>query len=258
MFKTLRIFVLLSILAIVAAGSWRTQTNSVQWKYTLPVNVYPINGDGSAAAEAYLRTVSLDDFKPIAAFMQAQASRYGRDAKASIEVRLGQPIPALPPAPPVHGGALEVVVWSLKMRWWAYRHGETVGPGPQVKLYLLYFDPAQTQRLDHSTALQKGLVGRVKVFASAAMARQNNIVIAHEFLHTLGATDKYDFANNQPVFPDGYAEPQRAPLWPQVFAEVMAGRTPLTDTEAELPASLNRVVIGEKTAREINWLPATR
>lgn len=257
MFKTLRIFVLLSILAIVAAGSWRMQTNSVQWKYTLPVNVYPINGDGSAAAEAYLRTVSLDDFKPIEAFMQAQASRYGRDAKASIEVRLGQPIPALPPAPPVHGGVLEVVVWSLKMRWWAYRHGETVGPGPQVKLYLLYFDPAQTQRLDHSTALQKGLVGRVKVFASAAMARQNNIVIAHEFLHTLGATDKYDFANNQPVFPDGYAEPLRAPLLPQVFAEVMAGRTPLTDTAAELPPSLNRVVIGEKTAQEINWLPAT-
>lgn len=256
MFKALRIFILLTILAAVAAGTWRTQTSAVQWKYTLPVNVYPINGDGSAAAEAYLRTLSVDDFKPIEAFMQAQASRYGRDAKASIEVRLGQPIPVQPPPPPVHGGVLDVVLWSLKMRWWAYRHGETVGPGPQVKMYLLYFDPAQTKRLDHSTALQKGLVGRVNVFASAAMARQNNIVIAHEFLHTLGATDKYDFANNQPIFPDGYAEPQRVPLLPQAYAEIMAGRTPLTRTEAELPASLNRVLIGEKTAREINWLPA--
>ena len=86
-------------------------------------------------------------------------------------------------------------------------------------------------------------------------ARQNNIVIAHEFLHTLGATDKYDFANNQPVFPDGYAEPQRVPLLPQSYAEIMAGRPPLTHTEAEIPASLNRVLIGEQTAREINWQP---
>lgn len=256
MFKAIRIFVLLSVLAIVAAGTWRTQTNSVQWKYTLPINLYPINADGSAATEAYVQTLSVDAFKPIEAFMQAQASRYGRDNQASITVRLGPHIRALPPAPPVGGSALAVMVWSLKMRWWSWRQGATSGPGPQVKIYLLYFDPAHTRRLGHSTALQKGLVGRVNVFAAADMARQNNIVIAHEFLHTLGATDKYDLANNQPVFPDGYAEPQRVPLWPQLFAEIMAGSTPLTQGHAELPASLNRVLIGEKTAQEINWLPA--
>jgi hypothetical protein len=34
----------------------------------------------------------------------------------------------------------------------------------------------------------------------------------------------------------------------------MAGRIPITETQSEIPFNLKRVVIGEKTAREINWL----
>jgi hypothetical protein len=257
MFKAIRITLLLFILAIVAATTWRSQATAVKWKYTLPVNVYPINGDGSAAAQAYMRTLTADDFKAIEAFMQSEAARHGRGgASPPVEVRLGEPIDAAPPPAPVRGSRLEVAAWSLKMRWWAYRHGQTTGPGTQVKMYLLYFDPARTQRLDHSVALQKGLIGLVKVFASAGMAAQNNVVIAHEFLHTLGATDKYDLSTGQPLFPEGYAEPHREPLWPQRFAEVMGGRIPLAADKAEQPAGLNRALIGEQTAREIRWLPA--
>ena len=50
MFKTIRIIVLLLILLAVAAGAWRAKTRSVEWKYTLPVNIYPINADGSAVS----------------------------------------------------------------------------------------------------------------------------------------------------------------------------------------------------------------
>ena len=85
------------------------------------------------------------------------------------------------------------------------------------------------------------------------MARQNNDVIAHEFLHTLGATDKYEAATNQPLFSDGYADPDLSPLLPQHFAEIMAGRTPLSKSEAETPPSLDDALIGGKTVQEINW-----
>ena len=85
------------------------------------------------------------------------------------------------------------------------------------------------------------------------MTACNNIVIAHEFLHTVGATDKDDLANDQPQFPDGYADPQRTPLVPQDQAEIMAGRRMLSETEWEMPDSLRSVVIGPKTALEINW-----
>ena len=253
MFKAFRIFILLFILAGVALGTWRSQTQSVEWKYTLPVNIYLINGDDSAVAAEYLRTLTVEDFKPIATFMRDEAVRYGRASSASIQVRLGERIDGRPPAPPHNGSSLEVIVWSLKMRWWAWRNTDTSGPGPQVKLFLLYFDPAQSKRLAHSTGMQKGLVGRVNVFAANSMTRQNNVIIAHEFLHTLGATDKYDPATNLPLFPDGYANPDLKPLLPQRFAEIMAGRTALSPTNAETPTALEDALIGNKTAHEINW-----
>jgi hypothetical protein len=254
MFKSLRIFILLFIFAFVALGAWRAKTQSVEWKHTLPVNIYLINGDGSAIAVEYLRSLTEGDFKPIAAFMHDEAARYGHTENASIEIRLGGMIDTQPPAPPLNGNVLEVIAWSLKMRWWVYRNTDTVGPGPQGKIFVLYFDPAQNNRLAHSTGLQKGLIGRVNVFASRDMAKQNNVVITHEFLHTLGATDKYDPATNQPLYPDGYANPDLKPLLPQRYAEIMAGRTPMSQTEAETPASLDDALIGSKTAREINWL----
>lgn len=258
MFKTLRIAVLLFILALVAASAWRSQATSVKWKYALPVNLYPVNADGSAAAEAFIQRLSVNDFKAIESFMQSQATIHGRRFDAGIspvDLRLGRPVAEVPPAAPAGGHALQVALWSLKMRWWAWRHGETAGPDTQVKVYLLYFDPARHPRLDHSVALQKGLIGVVKVFAAADMAAQNNVVIAHELLHTLGATDKYDPSTGQPVFPDGYAEPGREPRLPQRFAEIMGGRIPVAPGKADQPDSLNHALIGEKTAREINWLP---
>ena len=254
MFKAIRIFILLLILAAVALGTWRAKTRSVEWKYTLPVNVYLINGDGSGVTAEYLRSLTLADFKPIEAFMREEAARYGHASRASIDIRLGGLLASQPPAPVSNGGALEVIIWSLKMRWWSYRNADTQGPGTQVKIFLLYFDPALKNRLAHSTGLQKGLIGRVNVFASRDMADQNNVVITHEFLHTLGASDKYDPATNQPIYPQGYAIPEQLPLLPQRFAEIMAGRTPVSQNTAEIPAGLNETVIGKETAVEINWM----
>ena len=139
------------------------------------------------------------------------------------------------------------------MRWWAFHNTDSDGYSTQVNMFLQYFDPAQTKRLGHSTGLQKGLIGRVKVFASQEMAKQNNVVITHEFLHTLGATDKYDLTNNQPRYPEGYAYPDLQPVVPQRIAEIMAGRMPVSQYEAVIPESLDDVVIGNKTAIEINW-----
>jgi hypothetical protein len=253
MFKALRILILLFILLAVAAGTWRSKTRSVEWKYDLPVNLYFINGDGSENVATYLRGLTTNDFKPISRFLRDEAERYGRSSNASIELRLGGIIESLPPAPPRNANALQAIMWSLHMRWWAFRNADAVGPGTQVKMFLVYFDPAQTSLLDHSAGLQKGLIGRVNVFASHKMAKQNCVVITHEFLHTLGATDKYDLATTLPLYPSGYANPNLQPLLPQRFAEIMAGRTPVSQTEAAIPESLDDVVIGSLTAQEINW-----
>jgi hypothetical protein len=86
------------------------------------------------------------------------------------------------------------------------------------------------------------------------MAGANNVVIAHEILHTLGATDKYDLATLAPLYPAGYAEPDREPLHPQSFAEIMAGRYATDEDTFEMPEALDSVLVGDQTAYEIRWV----
>ena len=90
-------------------------------------------------------------------------------------------------------------------------------------------------------------------FASAEQEGANNVVIAHELLHTFGATDKYDPATNMPIYPEGFAEPDAQPLLPQQRAEIMGGRIPRSRSEADIPRSLEQTMIGATTAREIHW-----
>jgi hypothetical protein len=101
--------------------------------------------------------------------------------------------------------------------------------------------------------MQKGLVGVVHAFADPQMTRTNNVVIAHEILHTLGATDKYDPATLAPLFPIGYAEPDREPRFPQTLTEIMAGRFAVDSRTFEMPDSLDDVRVGAATALEIRW-----
>jgi hypothetical protein len=97
------------------------------------------------------------------------------------------------------------------------------------------------------------MIGVVNAVAESDHEGSNNIVIAHELLHTLGATDKYDPATLAPIYPEGYGDPERQPRYPQELTEIMAGRYALDAHTFEMPASLADVVVGEATAREIRW-----
>jgi hypothetical protein len=121
----------------------------------------------------------------------------------------------------------------------------------KVKLFLLYHTARDGVALEHSLGLQKGLIGVIHVFADAKQQRQNAIVIAHELLHTLGASDKYA-GGGRPVYPDGYADPQLPQSVPRREAEIMAGRYVNAAGGVVMPASLEQCVIGPATAREIN------
>jgi hypothetical protein len=120
-------------------------------------------------------------------------------------------------------------------------------------MFVLYHDPSTLQSVPDSHGMQKGLIGVVHTFALPSMAGSNSIVIAHELLHTLGATDKYDPGSGAPLFPAGFAEPDRKPLYPQEKAEIMAGRRALSAQDAQMPAGLSAVVVGPATAAEIRW-----
>ena len=98
------------------------------------------------------------------------------------------------------------------------------------------------------------MIGVVYGFAAPHMSESNNFVIAHEIMHTVGASDKYDSKSGQPIYPDGYAQPNLKPRYPQLKAEIMGGRIPLGEKDAQIPRSLKQVVVGQQTAIELDWL----
>lgn len=253
MAKTVRITVLLIVLLAVAQGAWKARARTTDWTETLRVAVYPINGDGSAAADAYIAALRRPLLEPIAVFMRAQAQDHGLALRDPIELYLAQRVADRPPAPPVRGSGFDIAWWSLQMRWWAWRHDGYDGPRPHVRVFVLYHAPVGGRALAHSIGLRAGMLVVANAFASAEEEGGNNVVIAHELMHTFGATDKYDAATNMPLFPDGFAEPRADPLYPQGRAEIMGGRIPLSRSEAEIPRNLEQTMVGAATAREINW-----
>jgi len=242
------------LLIVVGAGTWLAKLRATAWDRPLRVAIFPINADASPITERYLHDLRLEAFTPIAQFMRREGAGYGLALPDPVELLLAPEIGKVPPPPPFGGNAVQVALWSLQMRYWAWVNASVDGPKPHIQVLVLYYDPHRSTRLSHSLGLQKGMIGVVNAFASQEQAAQNNVVIAHELMHTLGATDKYDPRTNLPIFPDGYADPRRRPRLPQKYAEIMAGRLPLAEDRAEMPRGLEDVRVGAKTAREINWL----
>ncbi len=254
MWKTVRILVLLLILLAVALQAWLDRTASTSWKEPLWVGIYPINADGSPAAARYVTSLTREDFIDIEAFFEAQAPRFGRTLAQPVRIELYPSSERLPPTLEPGSGMVSVAWWSLKLRWFAGHAADVPGRAPpRIRLFVLYHDPTQLQSLPDSHGMQKGLTGVVHAFAARSMAGSNDIVITHELLHTLGATDKYLPNTGAPAFPDGFAEPASDPLYPQPRAEIMAGRRALSPTDFEMPQSLREVVVGPATAAEIRW-----
>jgi len=252
MFKTVRITVLMFILFFVAVSAWLTTARSTDWNNSLWIKIYPINADGSAASLQQIRDLDARQFAPIEEFFEREISRYGRRLGRPVRVELGLPVPEQPPEIEAGAGALGIMLWSLRMRWWAAAvGGQQDDIEPDVRIFVRYHDPGLMLRLDNSVGLQKGMVGIVNARAGRRHAGGNNVVIAHEFLHTLGATDKYDPASGQPLAPHGLGEPERRPLYPQRLAEIMGGRIALAEDDAVVPRSLEHAVIGSQTAVEI-------
>lgn len=255
MFKTIRITVLLVILFFVFVNTWLTKSRSTDWNNSLWVKIYPINADGSEASDRYIDSLDVDDFQAIETFLAKEAERYGRSVQRPVRIELGFPIREQPPAIEPDMGMFGVMWWSLKMRWWASgTAGEQDSVAPDVRIFVRYHRPDIEFVLENSVGLQKGMVGIVNAYASRRRRGGNQVIIAHEFLHTLGATDKYEPATGQPTPPDGLAEPDRKPLYPQRFAEIMGGRVALAADDAVIPQNLGYARIGPLTAREINLI----
>ncbi|MEJ0086808.1 MAG: hypothetical protein WDO72_14070 [Pseudomonadota bacterium] len=254
MWRNLRIAILLLALAIAAYGNWYDRISTTDWDETLWIGIFPINADGTETAARYIGGLTPESTLDIERFINREAQRYGIELARPVRVDLYPTVTEQPPRHAPDANVLSSMWWSLKVRLYARRNSHPPGRAPpQIRIFVLFHDPAFTQAVPHSVGLQKGLVGVVHAYAEREMNQPNNVVIAHEILHTLGATDKYDPATLAPVFPFGYAEPALEPLYPQRLTEIMAGRRAVDAHTFEMPDSLADVRVGEATALEIRW-----
>ncbi|SFM95398.1 hypothetical protein SAMN05660284_00093 [Formivibrio citricus] len=251
MFKLFRVVILLFILFVVGAGTVLTKWRSTSWKRPQQVAVYPLNADGRPQTQQYIAGLTTESFAPVTAFFEREAKHYQLPIGDPVYLKLGPQIQQLPPEQPAEG-RLAIMLYSLQLRWWAWKNDAMQGYRPDIRLFVLYHDPALSPRLPHSLGLEKGQIGVVHAFADREMTGSNQVVMVHELLHTLGATDKYG-PGGLPSYPDGYADPERQPRYPQIHAEIMGGRIPMSPDQARTPESLKLVLVGEVTAREIGW-----
>ena len=254
MWRTLRISVLLLVLLVVAAQAWFDRFSTTRWQRTVFVGAFPVSADASPVTADYLAQLDQGKIDEVSDFVNAEARRYGVGVDEPIELQLYPTLASAPPALDPGAGILTRIIWSLRLRYYRSRALTAASPRPKIALFLLYHDPALASSLPHSAGLQRGLTAVVHLFASRSQEAQNRIVITHELLHTFGATDKYDLATGLPTYPDGFADPQLMPRYPQQLAEIMAARMPLSAAQARLPDSLEDERVGPLTAREIGWI----
>ena len=201
MWRRLRIAVLLLILLFVALNTYFDRVYSTDWNIPLRVAVYPINADGSAVTRAlHPAAVAPTRFPRIETFFEQEAKQYGLQMERPIRLTLAPPLSQSPPALEPDAGmtvrcAVEPADALSGRGEWTRRPGRRRTSSCSCCITILRSRP----RSRIPSACRKDCSAVVHVFADAAHEGSNDTVIAHELLHTLGATDKYDLRTNQPA-----------------------------------------------------------
>lgn len=249
MHRNLRILLLLFMLLVVIVATFAERLWVRSGSRPLVVDLYPVAMDAPSAN--HVAKLRPEEFQEIAAYIAAQGERARGRPVPAPRLQLRPVLQVAPPQEPV-GTAWQSIRQSLRLRWYAFRQTPFWSSLGTVRLFVLFHEARPGTTLPASHGLQKGLIGIAHVFAASEQRAQNNIVITHELLHVLGASDKYDAAG-QPVYPQGFGDFTATPRYPQSKAEIMAGRVAISPSRSEMPNSLEDTVIGYATAAEIGW-----
>lgn len=257
-FQRARVAVLLVLL--LAAAGWalgvhRRRDARTAWARPLEVAVVLVADGGVPAADVE----TLRDALPrLEAWFAREHARYGSgglDAPVRLRV-LGPVRPASPlPWPGEADG------WVARLRY-AGRLAQALAPldaqaglvprAVDARLYAVLGGGADGGAFAEGVGEAGGEVGLVRVAVGGDGATLALTALAHELLHCLGASDKYDGAGHARL-PQGLADPARVPPLPQARAEVMVGEVPLAPGEGRLAEDLDEVAVGPATAAEVGW-----
>jgi len=253
-FKLMRVVFLLSIFFVILVSTWMTEKRMAAWDRPILVTIYPIAADDKPETLKFVEAIDVRAFDDVNRFMSRQAMPYGFTVTPAFRFQLAQPGTELPPAVPGQFDPAAIGWWSLKMRWWAWMQDTEDGlVSPDIQMFVLYRSLGGETEGGISVGMRKGRYGLVKAYARQAMHPSNLIIFTHEILHVLGASDKYILTTGEPLFPEGYADPDQRPLFPQKRAEIMGVRIAINSFSSVMADSLDQCKIGRQTAEEIGF-----
>jgi hypothetical protein len=254
----IRVSLLLAVLVVVTLYAWndvRRREARNEWTRTLEVALIVVR-DGSVSVPAVSALAA--EKGELEATLARQLARYRSSPKNPFAFVLYGPVDrgvSLPEAP------ADGFVAAAKYAWQLHRFTADVDAragvpsrGFDSRVYLVVRPPSRLGLVEGMSE-HGGRVGVALAELDESTVALTLFVAAHELFHTLGANDRYD-AEGRTLFPDGLAEPERTPLFPQRYAELMARNRPLAADREVPPASLHELWVGTTTAREIGWLKA--
>jgi hypothetical protein len=257
-FFRVRVSILLSILVAVliwAGCDIQRRRARNQWVDTLNVALILVRKDtlDEGAVETLKRRIGVLEQR-----LTAEFQRRNPDAPKPFHFIVHGPVDLrrAPPRQPSEG-LFDLARYNFDL--WRFVRGVNADSGVEASsfdatIYLVARSPKLASGGSVEGASQEGgTVGVVEVELDRTMVDFALFVTTHELLHLLGAKDKYD-ARGRSLVPEGLAEPELSPLYPQRHAEVMARNVALSPTEERPPESLSDLKVGAETAREIGWL----
>lgn len=252
MWKKIRISILSLALAYVSLGAY-TDTHQ-NWDEPVRIVIHPINLKDDPVVQEYIEDLKESDFAEIETYVREQSALY-RDKPVEMKFELSNQVYSKPelPTEKIAYSMWRTIIWSLKFRFYGVWNFAKDDMGADTVVYLTYTNPKGSKgELERSTALERGRMAVINLYADDK--RFNNPIILHETLHTFGAQDHYDLFTGNPIFPLGYAEPDKKPLYPQTKSEIMGGYIPNNEQDFTMPENLEFVVLRENTAKELGWI----
>ena len=113
-----------------------------------------------------MEALDAERFKSIDRFFVREAARYHLHIDEPVRTRLRASSTSGRRSGAPDGGMLATALWSLRLRYWAWRVSGHAREPEDIRLFVLFHDPSLTPVVPHSLGLTKGLIGVVYAFAS--------------------------------------------------------------------------------------------
>ena len=256
-FYRARVSILLFVLACVVLYAWRDirrRNTRNNWDRTLDVALIVVR---AAPVEDSLTAAITERIPALEDTLEAEMRRYRQSGPRPFHFTVLGPVDVSqgPPTPADDG-----LIAAAKQSWDLSRYLSPIDSKIGIKVsqydarvYVIVRPSTNTKNVIEGASEQGGRVGVVQVELDGGMIDFALFVTTHEMFHTLGATDRYA-ADGSIVIPEGLADPEQQPLYPQKQAELMARLRALSPSSGAPPDRLSDLSVGERTAKEIGWI----